>query len=224
MEYVFQGEFHANDGNSHVHIPFNVWEVCEDQIGEIPVHVDLNGKKFDCKLESVKNGYYKIPLTKEQAVDLVDYTVYPITFSIAGYESVKRESSPYSIDNPIRKIDGITSLQQPFDGLCGQTAFAMIAGVSIDDAIQIMHCREWQANMAKIVPSLDYVGIKHADQIIYTSGTEVTLPKCCIVMQHLGRYSHYMIHFDGKYYCPNEGIMKSLDPSTIKGYLEIMCD
>jgi len=224
MEYLFDGEFHENGGAYHIHIPFNVWEVCEDQVGEVPVHVDLAGRKFDCKLDPEKNGYYKIPLTKENAGDLVERNIYPIKFSVIGYETKKRESSPYSEENPIRKIDGIESLVQPYDGLCGQTAFAMLAGVSIDEACNIMHCREWQANMAKIVPSLDYVGIRHSDQIIYTSGADFELPKCCIIMQHLGRYSHYLIGYEGKYYDPNDGILKKFNKDSIKGYLEIYCD
>ena len=126
--------------------------------------------------------------------------------------------------NPIRKIDGIETLIQPWDGLCGQAAFAMLAGVTIEEASNIMHCREWQANMGKIVPSLDYVGIRHSGRIIYTRGKDVQLPKCCIIMEHLGRFSHYLIGYDGKYYDPNDGVKDEIDKANIKGYLEIICD
>lgn len=226
MEYVFEGGFERekDKGKNYFPIPFNVWEVCEDNIGEIPVHVTVHGTEFDCILEPVGNGFYNIPLTESQANGLFPKNFYDVTFEINGKDGTDKESSPYSYDNPIRKIDGVEILIQPWDGLCGQTAFAMLAGVSIDEASNIMHCREWQANMSKIVPSLDYVGIKHSGRIIYTRGKDVTLPKCCIIMEHLGRFSHYLVEYDGKYYDPNDGVKDNIDKGNIKGYLEIICD
>lgn len=224
MEYVFEGKYVKEEAKKFITIPFNVWEICEDNVGEIPVHVIMDKINFDCNLDPLKNGYYNIPLTDEQAQDLEENTFYSVTFYINGKENASSEieSSPYSYENPIRKIDDIKILIQPWDGLCGQTCFAMIAGVTIEEASNIMHCREWQANMAKIVSSLDYVGIRHANQIIYTRGKDVELPKCCIIMEHLGRFSHYLVGFNGKYYDPNNGIMEEFDKSNIKGYLEIL--
>ena len=40
----------------------------------------------------------------------------------------------------------------------------------------------------------------------------------------LGRFSHYLVGYDGKYYDPNNGIMTEIDKANIKGYLEIICD
>ena len=46
MEYVFEGGFEKEKENNknYFPIPFNVWEVCEDNIGEVPVHVKVNEK------------------------------------------------------------------------------------------------------------------------------------------------------------------------------------
>ena len=224
MEYIFEGRFLTENEKRYITIPFNVWEVCEDNIGQIPVHVTINDLSFDCNLDPLKNGYYNIPLNEKQAAELEENCFYPVKFTINGLDNKEKESSPYSYGNPIRKIDGINILIQPWDGLCGQTCFAMIAGVSIEEASNIMHCREWQANMAKIVPSLDYIGIRHSNQIIYTGGKDVDLPKCCIIMENLGRFSHYLVGYEGKYYDPNDGIMTEIDKANIKGYLEIICD
>lgn len=224
MEYIFEGRFLTENEKRYITIPFNVWEVCEDNIGQIPVHVTINDLSFDCNLDPLKNGYYNIPLNEKQAAELEENCFYPVKFTINGLDNKEKESSPYSYENPIRKIDGINILIQPWDGLCGQTCFAMIAGVSIEEASNIMHCREWQANMAKIVPSLDYIGIRHSNQIIYTGGKDVELPKCCIIMENLGRFSHYLVGYEGKYYDPNDGIMTEIDKANIKGYLEIICD
>lgn len=224
MEYLFEGKYGIEDEKKYITIPFNVWEVCEDNVGEIPVHVTIGDLNFDCNLDPLKNGYYNIPLTEEQAAGFTENAFYSVAFSIFGKESPEHESSPYSYENPIRKIDNIDILIQPWDGLCGQTCFAMLAGISIEEASNIMHCREWQANMAKIVPSLDYAGIRHSNQIIYTRGKNIELPKCCIIMENLGRFSHYLIGFHGKYYDPNDGILTEIHMENIKGYLEIICD
>ena len=110
---------------------------------------------------------------------------------------------------------------QPWDGLCGQAAVAMIAGVSLDEACDLMHCREWQANMAKMITTLDYLGIPHSSTLVYTLGRECVLPKCAILMEKMGRYSHYLVTFDGKFYDPNTGVMNEFDLSKLIGYLEI---
>ena len=140
MEYVFEGGFEKEKENNknYFPIPFNVWEVCEDNIGEVPVHVNVNGKEFDCILEPIKNGYYNIPLTDAQAAGLFPKNFYSVTFSINGKDGSDKESSPYTYENPIRKIDGIEILIQPWDGLCGQAAFAMLAGVTIEEASNII--------------------------------------------------------------------------------------
>ena len=200
MEYIFEGKFLNEAEKKYITIPFNVWEICEDNVGRIPVHVTINNNMtFDCNLSPLKNGYYNIPLTDEQSEGLAESTYYPVVFSVNGKESCELKSSPYSYENPIRKIDSMNIIIQPWDGLCGQTCFAMIAGITIEEASNVMHCREWQANMAKIVSSLDYV-------------------------ENLGRFSHYLVGYDGKYYDPNNGIMPQIDKTNIKGYLEIICE
>ena len=111
---------------------------------------------------------------------------------------------------------------QPHDGLCGQACVAMLAGITLEDAINTMHCGEWQATMDKIVSALNYFGIDHSEEIIYTNGREdVTLPKCCVIMEKMGRFSHYLVFFDGKGYDSNLGVIDHFDMTKMKGYMEI---
>ena len=84
-----------------------------------------------------------------------------------------------------------------------------------------MHCRDWQASMGKMVDTLDYLGLQHENVIYYTQGAEVTLPKCAILMEKMGRYSHYLLCYDGTYYDPTMGILDSFDQKNLVGYLEI---
>ena len=86
-----------------------------------------------------------------------------------------------------------------------------------------MHCSEWQATIAKIIGALNYFGFEHSEEIIYTLGNpDVKLPKCAVILEKMGRFSHYLVTFDGKYYDPNLGVMEHYDLTKVKGYLEVL--
>ena len=126
-------------------------------------------------------------------------------------------------ENPIRTIDGVNIIVQPEDGLCGQTCVAMLAGVTIAEVISVMDCRQWQGTMGQVISALNYYGIDHTDIIMYTEGQEATLPKCCIMMEKMGRYCHYLVHYDGVFYDPTLGILEHYDMNQLLGYLEVKC-
>jgi hypothetical protein len=218
MNYHFQGTVLWEDGIYKINIPFNVWEVCDSQ-GVLPVEVTISDKQFTCDLEPIGKGHYYIPLTKEIA-EAVDDTC-EVTFTILVQTTLPYGNSPYSSDNPIRRIDSMKLITQPNDGLCGQTCIAMLAGITLDEACEIMHCRDWQASMGKMIATLDYLGLSHADVIHYTQGKPVSLPKCAILMEKMGRYSHYLISYDGTYFDPTMGILEGFNKENLVGYLEI---
>jgi hypothetical protein len=98
----------------------------------------------------------------------------------------------------------------------------MLAGVTIADVITVMDCREWQGTMGRLISALNYYGIDHSNVIVYPAeGEKVVLPKCAILMEKMGRFSHYLLYFDGKFYDPNLGIMEEYDMTKLVGYLEI---
>lgn len=78
--------------------------------------------------------------------------------------------------------------------------------------------------MSKMIATLEYLGIRHADKIVYTLGKSVELPRCCIIMERMGRYSHYLVQFEGKYYEPNQGILPEFDMTKMVGYLEVITE
>ena len=49
------------------------------------------------------------------------------------------------------------------------------------------------------------------------------MPKCCIMMEKMGRSCHYLVHYDGKFYDSNLGVLEEYDMSKLLGYLEIKC-
>ena len=218
MTYTFKAAVEANETGTIINIPFNVWEIC-DKEGNVPAKVKVDGAVFVCNLIPKGKGYYAIPVTKELANTLKETDKHDVTFRITKSEV---EDSPYSSANPIRKIDSVTCVHQPADGLCGQSCIAMLAGITIEEASNIMHCAEWQATMGKMINALNYFGFEHSEEIIYTLGDEnVKLPKCCIMMEKMGRYNHYLIGYDGKFYDSTLGVLDEYDFTKLVGYLEV---
>jgi len=223
MRYFFESKVEKKEQGYTIHIPFNVWEVCKKR-DVIKGDVVLDNKIIDCELHLIEKGNYELHIADESAVNVELGVTHKILLHINGSLIRMDQNSPYSFENPVRKIDGIEVLRQPEDGLCGQACVAMLAGVTLAEVISVMDCREWQATMGRVISALNYYGIDHTDIIMYTEGRETVLPKCCILMEKMGRYCHYLVHYDGKFYDSNLGIMEEYDTKKLLGYLEIKCD
>lgn len=220
MRYFFSGKIEKQGDIYSIRIPFNVWEVCK-QRDIIQADLVIDNKIVECELLPEQKGNYKIHLTEEDVSHINIDDTHKLLLHITGSLIKMDQNSPYSFDNPIRKIDSMDIIIQPEDGLCGQTCVAMLAGVTIAEVISVMDCREWQATMGRVISALNYYGIDHSDVIMYTEGKETTLPKCCIMMERMGLYCHYLVHYDGKFYDSNLGIITEYDMSKLLGYLEI---
>ena len=223
MRYFFDGKIEKQDDVYCIRIPFNVWEVCKLR-DIIKAELVLDNRIIDCELLPETKGNYKIHLSDEDVSHNNNDQVHKILLHITGSLIQMNQNSPYSFDNPIRKIDGIEIIIQPEDGLCGQTCVAMLAGVTIAEVISVMDCREWQGTMGRVISALNYYGIDHSDIIVYTEGKEATLPKCCIMMEKMGLYCHYLVHYNGKFYDSNLGIIQEYDMSKLLGYMEVKVD
>lgn len=223
MRYFFDGKIEKQDDVYCIRIPFNVWEVCKLR-DIIKAELVLDNRIIDCELLPETKGNYKIHLSDEDVSHTNIDQVHKILLHITGSLIQMNQNSPYSFDNPIRQIDGIEIIIQPEDGLCGQTCVAMLAGVTIAEVISVMDCREWQGTMGRVISALNYYGIDHSDIIVYTEGKEATLPKCCIMMEKMGLYCHYLVHYNGKFYDSNLGIIQEYDMSKLLGYMEVKVD
>lgn len=224
MRYFFKGRIEKQQDLYCIRLPFNVWEVCR-QREHIPAELIIENKLFECELiPEDQTGNYKIHLNQEDVEGLEIDKVYKLLVHVSGSLIRMNQNSPYSTDNPIRKIDNIDIIIQPVDGTCGQTVVAMLAGVTIAEVCAAMGCREWQATMGRVISALNYYGIDHSDVIVYTEGEPTTLPRCAILMEKMGRFCHYLLYFDGKYYDPNDGVLEDYDMSKLQGYLEIRID
>ncbi len=205
-----------------IDIPFNVWEVCKLR-DVIQAELVLDNKIIKCELLPKEKGNYEIYISDEAGMTIETGVTHKILLHVSGTLIRMDQNSPYSFDNPIRKIDSMEVIIQPEDGLCGQACVAMLTGLTIAEVITVMDCREWQATMGRMISALNYYGIDHSDVIVYNEGRSVVLPKCCIMMEKMGRFCHYLIHFDGKFYDSNLGVLEEYDMSKLLGYLEIKC-
>jgi len=220
MRYVFDAAARKREKGCMIQIPFNVWEVCKRR-GVIRAEIVLDNEIVECELLPREKGNYEIFIKDENMAAVEEGVPLEILLHINDSLIPVEQNSPYNLKNPIRKIDSIKVIIQPEDGLCGQACVAMLAGVTIDDVSKVTDCREWQATMGRVISALNYYGIYHSDIIVYTNGKDIALPKCCIMMEKMGRFCHYLVHFDGKYYDSNLGIMEEYDMSKLMGYLEI---
>lgn len=223
MRYFFNGKIEKRNSIYTIRIPFNVWEVCKLR-DVIQADIVFDNKIIDCELIPEEKGSYRIHLDDEAVSTINLEQTHKILLHINGSIIQMNQNSPYSFETPVRKIDHIDVIIQPEDGLCGQTCVAMLAGVTIAEVISVMDCREWQATMGRVISALNYYGIDHSDVIVYTEGQDATLPKCCILMEKMGRYCHYLVHFDGKFYDSNLGVISEYDMSKLLGYLEVKVD
>jgi hypothetical protein len=224
MRYFFNGKVEKKDDIFAIKIPFNVWEVCNKSDDVIKADIVLDNSIIECELLPLGKGKYIIHLGDEDASHFDMTQEHKILLHIR--ESVIKidRNSPYSLENPIRKIDSMEVIIQPVDGLCSQTCIAMIAGVTIAEVVSVMDLREWQARMGEMVAALNYYGIDHSDIVIFTDGRDVVLPKCCIMMEKMGLYCHYLVHYDGKFYDPNLPVFTEYDLSKLQGFLEVKCE
>ncbi len=224
MRYFFESKVEKAEVGYSINIPFNVWEVCR-QRDVIEANIVVDNNIIECKLMPIEKGLYNIIVEDEDsALSGVEMGVdHKILLQVHSSLIVMDKNSPYSLDNPIRKIDSMKVITQQDDGLCGQCCVAMLAGVTLAEVITVMDCREWQATMGRMISALNYYGIDHSDIIVYTQGRDVVLPKCAILMEKMGRFSHYLVYYDGKYYDPNLEVLTDYDTSKLLGYLEIKC-
>ena len=137
MRYFFQSVVEKKDKGYMIQIPFNVWEVCK-QRDIIQAEVILDNKIIECELLPIEKGNYEIHIGDEDAVSVELGVPHKILLHISGSLIRMDQNSPYSFENPIRKIDGINVIIQPEDGLCGQSCVAMLAGNTIAEVITVI--------------------------------------------------------------------------------------
>lgn len=216
MKYTFTENLLKQGNRYFIKIPFNIWEEC-GQKGLVPVKVSVEDHIFECRLIPKGAGNYYIPV-KKSVVNKIDSNYETgVCFEVINGLTRINHDSPYTKEDPIRKIDGIRHITYPKNGYCGQICIAMLTGLSVDEIVEIMQAGAWQCSFSKLIETLDYFGISHEGKIIYTKGREVTLPDCCIVNVKSEQKNHFSLFYKGRYYDTVE-----IDANEVIGYLRII--
>ena len=129
MRYFFESKIEKKEKGYMIQIPFNVWEVCK-QRDVIQAEVVLDNKIVECELLPIEKGNYEIHIEDEDAVNVELGVTHKILLHVTGSLIRMDQNSPYSFDQPVRKIDSVQVIIHPEDGLCGQAGVAMLAGVT----------------------------------------------------------------------------------------------
>ncbi len=119
---------------------------------------------------------------------------------------------PFGKGKPIRKIDTISYIKEPTGSLCGQTCVAMLAGVSVDDVIDVMGTHEGTVKQ-DLKKALDYYGIAYAPKSTKFNA-DTSLPELCIIRMKLPDYGHWGIYHKGTFYDPEFGELKECPPQA----------
>ena len=209
MIYRFSAVIYTEGGRAFIKIPFNVWEETGLK-GNIPCRITIGDVSFECNLLPKGSGNYVIPMTKKKLAGLEVGKEYDVELETIGQLSRINHGSPYSKENPIRKIDSISNIPIT-PGFCGHTCVAMLSGVQLSDVIALMG--KEPASWSKILEALDYYGITHK-KAVYTKGKDYKLPECCILNNDTG----FVLWFKGSYY----GV-KEIDPKKTVSFIEVKC-
>ena len=180
MPYQFSGALHKEGNRTFIAIPFNVWEETGLK-GKIPCRVRIQDQCTECKLIPKGNGTYWIPIAKQLLAVLETQVAYDIVLEPIERLTRINQNSPYSKDNPIRKITGIEPIPAA-RGYCGHSCVAMLAGVPLADVVALMG--KEKASWSKILEALDYYGISYADKMVYPKGRRLNCPNAasCTMM------------------------------------------
>ena len=208
MIYKFSALIYAEGGRAFIDIPFNVWEETGLK-GNIPCRVSICNISFECKLIPKGLGKYLIPISKKILSSLTPEEEYEVSVEPIKTLSRINHDSPYSKENPIRKIDGIETI--PIQaGFCGHCCVAMLAGVSLYDVIVLMG--RGHTSWSKILEALDYYGISYASKAVYTKNGSYQLPRCCIVNND----NRFLLWYNGSF-CG----VTNVDPKKTISYIEV---
>ena len=134
----------------------------------------------------------------------------------------QKQKSPYSFDKPVRKINAIAYIKEPTGYLCGQSVIAMLAGVSVNEVIEVMQ-NDKGTSTQELRDALNWYGLKTATKARLKYTGEAGLPDCCILSIMLPGYGHWSLYYKGKFYDPEFGVLEKLpEQAKLRYYWEVV--
>ncbi|MBO0448762.1 hypothetical protein JZO76_04355 [Enterococcus sp. MJM12] len=108
-------------------------------------------------------------------------------------------------------------LNQPLEGLCGQTCIALLADTTVQAVVSKTKCGKNKMTGHKLFTALDQYHISHAEKMKYTRGKTVVLPKRCL----LSEKGHFLLYVDGLFYDNIKGVFSEYDYTKLTAYLDL---
>lgn len=115
--------------------------------------------------------------------------------------------------------DKIKYIREPTDLQCGQTVIAMLAGVSVDEVINVVKT-DRETKLRDMFSALDFYGISYCRERKQARGI-TDLPKVCILSLETPRCWHWSLWFYGAVYDPEHGVLSDFPQCDRKYYFEI---
>lgn len=200
-----------------IDIPFNLWEAFQRR-GKFDVCCTINEIPFTLSPMPKGKGLYRLPLTKEMQKRLALQSGAVMRISM---EPIILEKKVDGEEKEMRKAEPLRLVMQNTPQTCGQACIAMLAGVSLEEAIAVMHT-SGPTSIGQLIQALDHYGITHGGKNTRLSKKNPELPETAVLTVHFPEYSHWVVYHKGKYYDPEFGLADTCHPDgRVTSFLRI---
>lgn len=115
----------------------------------------------------------------------------------------------------------INYISQPTSLTCGQACIAMLANISIEEAINKMGT-DGSTEPIDIINGLRACGVKCGDSFVKITEENPNYPPICVLLVWFPSYGHWVVHYHGKFYDPEFGLLDECVPhGRIGSYLSV---
>ncbi|MCQ4924545.1 DUF1905 domain-containing protein [Tissierella carlieri] len=206
-----------------IELPFNVWNLFNKK-GAIRVKGSINKVLYECALIPRGNGVYLLPISKkiiEKSRISVGDT---LNINMELVDNNENNKSKVNESSEYRRIESVNYVEQPNTRACGQACISMLAGVDVEEVMKAMNTKG-STSIGQLIEALDYYKIKHSGTNKRISKKNPNYSEVCILTVHMPNYNHWVLHFKGKFYDPEFGVLEECHPDgKITSYLEIYKD
>lgn len=115
----------------------------------------------------------------------------------------------------------IKYIPQPTGATCGQACVAMLANISVEEAINKMGT-DSSTDPIHIINGLKACGIKCDDDFVKITNENPSYPPVCVLLVWFSTYGHWVVHYHGKFYDPEFGLLdECVSHGRIGSYLSV---
>ncbi len=114
----------------------------------------------------------------------------------------------------------IQHIYEPNPLACGQAVLAMLAGVTVQEIIDLVKT-DRETKLRDMFLCLEHYGIKYCSMRVSVQKKE-QLPEICILSLETPKCWHWSLYFKGTFYDPEYGVLEDFPPSARRYYFKIL--